>query len=399
MVPSYSGNAISGWSNYPGMVTSHMMNENEMGYRGSKSNFTSKFVKEQRVDGSYCINLMQLRCTLMGFERNYQFKIPSNQLNKAPFSTFIPEPKLNPWLVSGFADAESCFSVSIRPSTNMKTGWRISPSFLIKLHIKDIAILEKIKYTLDVGTVRKAGTDMAVFAVESVKDLQVIVNHFDKYPLLTAKSSDFLIFKQCFEIIKEKRHLTPEGLLDLVALKGSLNWGLSDGLVKAFPNVVSVKRPEYVFESISDPNWVAGFTSGDGSFHITTGPAGPGNTVSNVRLRFSINLNIREKALIEGLVLFFKSYGTKLLDSSEITISKNYYISGEAINLQFGRFSDIVNIIIPFFEEYGIVGVKSLDFIDFKKAADIVKNKEHLNPEGFNEILKLKSGMTKNREW
>jgi len=37
MVPSYSRKAISGWSNYPGTVTSHMMNENEMGYRGSKS--------------------------------------------------------------------------------------------------------------------------------------------------------------------------------------------------------------------------------------------------------------------------------------------------------------------------------------------------------------------------
>jgi hypothetical protein len=40
------------------MVTSHKMNENEMGYRGSKSEFLSpqpfeNSVKEQRVDGSY----------------------------------------------------------------------------------------------------------------------------------------------------------------------------------------------------------------------------------------------------------------------------------------------------------------------------------------------------------
>jgi len=93
---------------------------------------------------------------------------------------------------------------------------------------------------------------MVVFAVESVKDLQVIIDHFDKYPLLTAKSSDFLIFKQCFEIIKEKNHLTTEGLLSLVALKSSLNWGLSDSLIKAFPNVVFVDRPEYIFKGISD---------------------------------------------------------------------------------------------------------------------------------------------------
>ena len=80
-------------------------------------------VKEQRVDGSYCINsaqrlqsnlgARQLRCTLMGFERNYQFKIPSNQLNKALFSTSIQDPKLNPWFVSGLVEAVGTFSVSI----------------------------------------------------------------------------------------------------------------------------------------------------------------------------------------------------------------------------------------------------------------------------------------------
>jgi hypothetical protein len=34
------------------MVTSYMMNESEMEYRGSKSDFNNKFVKEQRVDGN-----------------------------------------------------------------------------------------------------------------------------------------------------------------------------------------------------------------------------------------------------------------------------------------------------------------------------------------------------------
>jgi len=418
MVPSCSGNATSGWNNYPGMVTSHEMNENEMGYRGSKSDILitlvkwfflllviAIFVKEQRVDGSYCDGLvtftLQLRCTLMGFERNYQFKIPSNQLNKAPFSTSVQNPGLNPWFATGFCDAESCFSISIRPNSKMKTNWRVSPSFLIKLHIKDITILEKIRHTFGVGTIRKSGVDMVVFAVESIKDLQVIVNHFDNYPLLTAKSIDFSIFKQCFEIIKDGKHLTSQGLLSLVALKSSLNWGLSDSLIEAFPDIVTVDRPDFVFKGISDPNWVAGFTSGDGSFQIiiTTKDQGA-NTVSNVKLRFTITLNIREKALIEGLVLFLKSHGSpNPLDLSVVANSKNYYLSGNTVSLQFSKFSDIVNIIIPFFEEYGIVGIKSLDFFDFKKVTDIIKNKEHLNSEGFNEILKIKSGMNQNRQW
>jgi hypothetical protein len=85
MIPSYSRKAISGWSNYPGKVTSHKMKETEMGYRGSKSELKSNnSVKEQRVDGSWLIanTAKSLRCTLKGFERNYQVKVLSKQLNR-----------------------------------------------------------------------------------------------------------------------------------------------------------------------------------------------------------------------------------------------------------------------------------------------------------------------------
>lgn len=55
MVPSHSRKTVSGWINHSGMVTSPKMSENEMDDRGSKSNI-NMFVKEQRVDGSWCIN-------------------------------------------------------------------------------------------------------------------------------------------------------------------------------------------------------------------------------------------------------------------------------------------------------------------------------------------------------
>src|SRR5215469_14397624 len=87
-IPSYSRKAISGQTNYLGKVTSPKMMETEIGYRGSKSEIqipqlTQISVKEQRVDGSYCsiknYKFMQLRCTLMGFERNYPVKVLSKQ--------------------------------------------------------------------------------------------------------------------------------------------------------------------------------------------------------------------------------------------------------------------------------------------------------------------------------
>jgi len=61
MVPSHNRKVVSGQNNYLGMVTSYIMKETEMGYRGSKSSLfkynsqpirKGKGVKEQRVDGS-----------------------------------------------------------------------------------------------------------------------------------------------------------------------------------------------------------------------------------------------------------------------------------------------------------------------------------------------------------
>jgi hypothetical protein len=95
------------------MVISHKINEKQMGNRGSKSGFLLKSVKEQRVDGSRWIKPIHLRCTLMGFERNYLAKILSKQINKPTFSTLNFQPKLNSWFVSGLIDAEGSFYTTI----------------------------------------------------------------------------------------------------------------------------------------------------------------------------------------------------------------------------------------------------------------------------------------------
>ena len=127
LVPSHSRKAMSGWTNHPCTVISQEMTENEMGYRGSKSVFLNSTVKEQRVDGSYCIkaksNLMQLRCTLMGFERNYQVKVLSKQLNNKNFCTSayteVLSTKLDPWFVTGFCDGVRRALLSAYPFTKI----------------------------------------------------------------------------------------------------------------------------------------------------------------------------------------------------------------------------------------------------------------------------------------
>ena len=112
-VPSYTRKGISGWTNHSCKVTSLEASERNVGNRGSKSVILNNIaVKEQRVYGCICgMNLSHLRCTLMGFERNFQVKIPSNLIiqrrlySKCSLNLYVDKlPQLNePWFMSGFA--------------------------------------------------------------------------------------------------------------------------------------------------------------------------------------------------------------------------------------------------------------------------------------------------------
>jgi len=384
MVPNYHWKIISGQNNYLGKVKSYKMKETEMGYRGSKSDFNNpqpiiNSVKEQRVDGSYCIKstIMQLRCTLMGGASCYPVKIPSKQLNNRAFSTVnsITETELNPWFITGFSDAEGCFTIKVQPNAKLKNKWRVRPVFSITLHLKDLFLLEVIQKNLGIGKISKSGKKAVIYAVDSIKEMSFIINHFDNYPLITQKLSDYLIFKQCFEIIKQGEHLSEKGFLEIIGKKSSLNLGLPDNLIKFFPKLNIKERPGYLFKGIPDPFWVSGFTSGDGSFHIVLRNS---DSKSGVFARFSIHLHVRELEVLKGLASYLKLYNTTLPSNfvesriqAEVSIEKRakeqetykkITVLKNSVSLQITKFSDITNIIIPFFNLYPILGVKSLDF-------------------------------------
>jgi len=51
-----------------------------------------------------------------------------------------------------------------------------------------------------------------------------------------------------------------------VAIKASLNLGLSDQLTVAFPNLKPVSRPLVKDQKVPHEQWLAGFISGEGCF-------------------------------------------------------------------------------------------------------------------------------------
>ena len=52
---------------------------------------------------------------------------------------------LNPDFVTGFTEGEGCFLITASQDNKCKTGWHVKLFYQLHLHIKDLALLEKIK--------------------------------------------------------------------------------------------------------------------------------------------------------------------------------------------------------------------------------------------------------------
>lgn len=173
----------------------------------------------------------------------------------------------------------------------------------------------------------------------------------------------------------------------IVRIKASMNKGLlSDSLKVSFTDIVPVSR-SIVESKIPHPQWVAGFTSGEGCFMIKTSVNRKAKLGYGVQLSFQITQNERDIELIRSLVSFF--------GCGRLVVNEKH--NGSKVNFNVTKFSEIQELIIPFFLKHKILGVKFLDFEDWRRAGEIVKNKGHLSIEGLDEIFKLKTGINRGR--
>lgn len=288
----------------------------------------------------------------MGFERNYQAKTRSNQnfqlrnystLNLVKDKSLINYheqqatnfKKLSPWFITGFSD-ESSFSVTIRKNPRGNTWW-VDIRYSIGLHIKDLALLQLIQeYFGGIGRIledpKKARAEFRVSSLEEL--ITVILPHFNTYALITKKQADFRLFREIV-LLKFKEHLTKEGLQTLVNLRATLNLGLSSELALSFPNTKPVTRPVLDNIKIPHPDWVAGFTSGEGSFLIDNMKSTSYTLGSNVKLTFQLTQHIRDELLMISLIDYFGC--------------GNYKITRGWGNFLVTKFSDNYDQILPFF--------------------------------------------------
>lgn len=194
-----------------------------------------------------------------------------------------------------------------------------------------------------------------------------------------------MLFKLAHNLIKNQSHLTKEGLLELVAIKAVINNGLNNDLSIAFPGINTVLRPDTPLPQIPNPFWLSGFVDAEGCFSVVVFKSKTSKLGEAVKLSFILTQSNRDEYLIKSLIEYLGCGNTSLDPRG-------------TIDFKVTNFSNIKDIIVPFFIKYPLKGNKSLDFTDFCEVVRLMENKSHLTKEGLDKIKKIRNRMNTNRK-
>jgi hypothetical protein len=127
-------------------------------------------------------------------------------------------------------------------------------------------------------------------------------------------------------------------------------------------------------------NWVAGFVDGEGSFDI------PIRRLRSGPMPFRISL----------------SFNVSQLGSEEPTLLRSVFGVGTVRGRGDGIFyyevttvSGLTGRVFPFFDRFPLRGAKRHDLVRFRQITSLIQSGRHLSPDGFEEILQVRSPMNR----
>ena len=147
--------------------------------------------------------------------------------------------------ILGLVEGEGCFSIlfqkyidrkprKLNRRSKIKNPYliRVSPTFRITLNTDDSAVFDEIKQTLGVGAIniqRRSQTndnerDVAYFYVDGVDGCSKVENFFKDLNFRTTKGESFKKWGECLELMRQKKHLTKEGILEICDLRDGMNF-------------------------------------------------------------------------------------------------------------------------------------------------------------------------------
>ena len=146
--------------------------------------------------------------------------------------------KLDPNWVTGFTDGEGTFYIGINHNSTMSIGYQVLPEFRIVQHKRDIKLLYELKKFFQAGVVRINHDERYELRIRSLKHInEVVIPHFDKYPLMTQKKFDFIKFKRVIRLMNKNQHLNIEGIKEIIRIASQMNRGKKEKALKVLSSL------------------------------------------------------------------------------------------------------------------------------------------------------------------
>jgi hypothetical protein len=127
--------------------------------------------------------------------------------------------------ISGYADGEGCFSISIAPRATLAVGWEARPSFSVSQNRDRAEVLYALQGYFGCGSIRPDRSDKTLkWETRKLDELvERIVPHFIRYPLLSAKQLDFERFAVVCLRMKDGEHRSRLGLIGIASIVRDMN--------------------------------------------------------------------------------------------------------------------------------------------------------------------------------
>lgn len=142
-------------------------------------------------------------------------------LSQIEFIKSNNEPSLNNAWLSGFTDAEGCFTVSIKNTTGFSIRFILSQK-----HEENLTFFSKLILLFNTGIIENHyHHENYSYIVSGLKNCSKLLefNYFEKFNLKTNKNNSYLLWKDLYFKLLQKDHLKPNLRIELLKKSKIIN--------------------------------------------------------------------------------------------------------------------------------------------------------------------------------
>jgi hypothetical protein len=132
--------------------------------------------------------------------------------------------------ITGFVDGEGCFAVPMHRNPTSSVGWQVQPQFVVVQSAPSVRALEALRDYFGCGRINvnrrrdNHREPLYRYIVRRFSNLdEIIVPFFQTYRLRTAKRENFDKFVDVLELMKQRRHLDLDGLMEIARIVETMN--------------------------------------------------------------------------------------------------------------------------------------------------------------------------------